>query len=130
MRVSIFSLESDSFITFFPTRWVIYVVEIITKNFRFSLHQQGAGCTALLVAVVSRKLELSRPEKHVHNFMMDTQLTKGIVGLGLRWKYDVKLFGGHFWIFWHYLKREDVICLLLFWDSALTENKYSKLSAK
>ncbi|XP_037039024.1 small conductance calcium-activated potassium channel protein isoform X9 [Bradysia coprophila] len=36
----------------------------------------GAGCTALLVAVVSRKLELSRAEKHVHNFMMDTQLTK------------------------------------------------------
>ncbi|KAK4290829.1 hypothetical protein Pmani_036305 [Petrolisthes manimaculis] len=37
---------------------------------------QGAGCTALLVAVVSRKMELSRAEKHVHNFMMDTQLTK------------------------------------------------------
>ncbi|XP_045776018.1 small conductance calcium-activated potassium channel protein isoform X5 [Maniola jurtina] len=36
----------------------------------------GAGCTALLVAVVSRKLELTRAEKHVHNFMMDTQLTK------------------------------------------------------
>uniref|UniRef100_A0A6E8W1T3 CaMBD domain-containing protein n=1 Tax=Anopheles coluzzii TaxID=1518534 RepID=A0A6E8W1T3_ANOCL len=37
---------------------------------------EGAGCTALLVAVVSRKLELTRAEKHVHNFMMDTQLTK------------------------------------------------------
>ncbi|KAG8307559.1 Small conductance calcium-activated potassium channel protein 2 [Homalodisca vitripennis] len=37
---------------------------------------QGAGCTALLVAVVSRKMELTRAEKHVHNFMMDTQLTK------------------------------------------------------
>ncbi|XP_071449550.1 small conductance calcium-activated potassium channel protein isoform X1 [Hetaerina americana] len=36
----------------------------------------GAGCTALLVAVASRKLELTRAEKHVHNFMMDTQLTK------------------------------------------------------
>ncbi|XP_068081844.1 small conductance calcium-activated potassium channel protein [Anabrus simplex] len=36
----------------------------------------GAGCTALLVAVMSRKLELTRAEKHVHNFMMDTQLTK------------------------------------------------------
>lgn len=41
---------------------------------------QGAGCTALLVAVVSRKLELSRAEKHVHNFMMDTQLTKRVCG--------------------------------------------------
>uniref|UniRef100_A0A8D9E0L7 Small conductance calcium-activated potassium channel protein n=1 Tax=Cacopsylla melanoneura TaxID=428564 RepID=A0A8D9E0L7_9HEMI len=36
----------------------------------------GAGCTALLVAVLSRKMELTRAEKHVHNFMMDTQLTK------------------------------------------------------
>ena len=39
---------------------------------------KGAGTTALLVAVVSRKLELSRAEKHVHNFMMDTQLTKRV----------------------------------------------------
>ncbi|XP_074651328.1 small conductance calcium-activated potassium channel protein 2-like isoform X2 [Tubulanus polymorphus] len=36
----------------------------------------GAGCTALVVAVLARKLELTRAEKHVHNFMMDTQLTK------------------------------------------------------
>ncbi|GFS07643.1 small conductance calcium-activated potassium channel protein [Elysia marginata] len=36
----------------------------------------GAGCTALIVAVIARKLELSRAEKHVHYFMMDTQLTK------------------------------------------------------
>lgn len=36
----------------------------------------GAGCTALAVAVIARKLELTRAEKHVHNFMMDTQLTK------------------------------------------------------
>ncbi|XP_038077049.1 small conductance calcium-activated potassium channel protein 2-like isoform X2 [Patiria miniata] len=36
----------------------------------------GAGCTALVVAVLATKLELSRAEKHVHNFMMDTQLTK------------------------------------------------------
>ena len=42
------------------------------------LRYQGAGCTALLVAVVSRKMELSRAEKHVHNFMMDTQLTKRV----------------------------------------------------
>ena len=32
----------------------------------------------MLVAVVSRKLELTRAEKHVHNFMMDTQLTKRV----------------------------------------------------
>ncbi|KAF3821441.1 hypothetical protein GH733_009483 [Mirounga leonina] len=40
---------------------------------------QGAGCTALVVAVVARKLELTKAEKHVHNFMMDTQLTKRLV---------------------------------------------------
>lgn len=39
---------------------------------------QGAGCTALVVAVIARKLELSRAEKHVHNFMMDTQLSKRV----------------------------------------------------
>jgi hypothetical protein len=40
---------------------------------------QGAGCTAFLVALLSRKLELTRAEKHVHNFMMDTQLTKRVI---------------------------------------------------
>ncbi|CAF3623391.1 unnamed protein product [Rotaria sordida] len=36
----------------------------------------GVSCTATMVAVLARKLELTRAEKHVHNFMMDTQLTK------------------------------------------------------
>uniref|UniRef100_A0A8D0KQB7 Uncharacterized protein n=1 Tax=Strix occidentalis caurina TaxID=311401 RepID=A0A8D0KQB7_STROC len=43
-----------------------------------TLCPQGAGCTALVVAVVARKLELTKAEKHVHNFMMDTQLTKRV----------------------------------------------------
>jgi len=53
---------------------------IASKNVltRPCMISKGAGCTALLVAVVSRKLELSRAEKHVHNFMMDTQLTKRV----------------------------------------------------
>ena len=42
------------------------------------LISQGAGCTALVVAVVAKKLELTKAEKHVHNFMMDTQLTKRV----------------------------------------------------
>ena len=53
-----------------------------TSDYMFTFHHcvfQGAGCTALLVAVVSRKLELTRAEKHVHNFMMDTQLTKRVI---------------------------------------------------
>ena len=31
-----------------------------------------------MVAVVAKKLELTKAEKHVHNFMMDTQLTKRV----------------------------------------------------
>lgn len=34
---------------------------------------QGAGCTALVVAVVARKLELTKAEKHTHNFTRDSQ---------------------------------------------------------
>lgn len=52
--------------------------EIYSAIVSFMFLLQGAGCTALLVAVVSRKLELTRAEKHVHNFMMDTQLTKRV----------------------------------------------------
>lgn len=33
-----------------------------------------------MVAVVAKKLELSRAEKHVHNFMMDSMLTKKVRG--------------------------------------------------
>ena len=49
-----------------------------SRGFLFSPAFQGAGCTALVVAVVARKLELTKAEKHVHNFMMDTQLTKRV----------------------------------------------------
>jgi len=48
------------------------------RYFAVSLFTQGAGCTALVVAVLARKLELSKAEKHVHNFMQDTQLTKKV----------------------------------------------------
>lgn len=43
-----------------------------------SVSPQGAGCTVLVVAVVARKLELTRAEKHVHNFMMDSHITKRV----------------------------------------------------
>ncbi|NP_001166593.1 intermediate conductance calcium-activated potassium channel protein 4 [Cavia porcellus] len=36
----------------------------------------GVCCTALLVAVVARKLEFNKAEKHVHNFMMDIHYAK------------------------------------------------------
>ncbi|XP_052807570.1 small conductance calcium-activated potassium channel protein 3-like [Mya arenaria] len=36
----------------------------------------GAGCTALVVAVLARRLELSRSEKYVHDFVIDVELDK------------------------------------------------------
>ncbi|VDP34168.1 unnamed protein product [Soboliphyme baturini] len=36
----------------------------------------GAGVSSALIAVISRKLELSRSEKHVNNFMADSKLTR------------------------------------------------------
>ncbi len=36
----------------------------------------GAGCSALLVALLVKKLELSRAEEHVHNFVIDVELDK------------------------------------------------------
>lgn len=36
--------------------------------------------------MVARKLELTKAEKHVHNFMMDTQLTKRVRAGGRLWE--------------------------------------------
>lgn len=59
---------------------VLYLklTNIVSVPFSSIMRLQGSGCTALVVAVVAKKLELSRAEKHVHNFMMDTQLTKQV----------------------------------------------------
>ncbi len=43
----------------------------------------GSGCTAFVVAVVARKLELSLAAKHVHNFMKDSRLGKQVLHLQL-----------------------------------------------
>ncbi|XP_061531047.1 small conductance calcium-activated potassium channel protein 2 isoform X4 [Phycodurus eques] len=37
----------------------------------------GVACTAMLVAVVTKKLALNKGEKHVHFFMLDIQISKG-----------------------------------------------------
>ena len=42
---------------------------------------KGAGCTALLVAVLTNKLELTQAEKHVNNLMRDTQLSKEVINI-------------------------------------------------
>ncbi|KAJ8289785.1 hypothetical protein GJAV_G00005310 [Gymnothorax javanicus] len=36
----------------------------------------GVACTAMLVAVVTKRLALNKGEKHVHYFMMDIQISK------------------------------------------------------
>ncbi|MED6238441.1 hypothetical protein ATANTOWER_021337, partial [Ataeniobius toweri] len=36
----------------------------------------GVACTAMLVAIVTEKLALNKGEKHVHFFMMDSQISK------------------------------------------------------
>ncbi|XP_060708476.1 small conductance calcium-activated potassium channel protein 3-like isoform X1 [Hemiscyllium ocellatum] len=38
----------------------------------------GVSCTALFIAVIARKLEFDKDEKHVHHFMLDIQLTKEV----------------------------------------------------
>ncbi|KRY23696.1 Small conductance calcium-activated potassium channel protein, partial [Trichinella patagoniensis] len=38
----------------------------------------GAGVSSALIAVISRKLELSRSEKHVNNFMADSKLAREV----------------------------------------------------
>ncbi|XP_015191865.1 small conductance calcium-activated potassium channel protein 1 isoform X2 [Lepisosteus oculatus] len=38
----------------------------------------GVGCTAMLVAVLTKKLSLNKGEKHVHQFMLDIQVSKEI----------------------------------------------------
>lgn len=65
------------------------------------------------MAVVARKLELTKAEKHVHNFMMDTQLTKRVrchggqqeVGIAVCQELGIwaTMAGGrgqHLWILW------------------------------
>lgn len=58
--------------------YILLAIFLIFINKDNGLCVQGAGCTALVVAVVARKLELTKAEKHVHNFMMDTQLCKRV----------------------------------------------------
>ncbi|XP_063727550.1 small conductance calcium-activated potassium channel protein 2-like isoform X2 [Symsagittifera roscoffensis] len=64
-------------ITFFAIGYGdYYPVTYCGRGVSITCGLMGAGCTAMVVAVLARKLELSRAEKHVHNFMMDNQLSK------------------------------------------------------
>jgi hypothetical protein len=54
---------------------VVCICEQIACNLLSTQLFQGAGVSSALIAVISRKLELSRAEKHVNNFMADSKLT-------------------------------------------------------
>ncbi|XP_037008234.2 intermediate conductance calcium-activated potassium channel protein 4 [Artibeus jamaicensis] len=60
----------------------------------------GVCCTALLVAVVARKLEFNKAEKHVHNFMMDIQFTKEMKESAARLLQEA-------WMFYKHTRRKD-----------------------
>ncbi|VDN07146.1 unnamed protein product [Thelazia callipaeda] len=55
----------DTHQNYFDSLWLIAITFL-----------SGTCTSSMVVAVIARKLELSRAEKHVHNFMIDTQLTK------------------------------------------------------
>ncbi|ETN85596.1 calmodulin binding domain protein [Necator americanus] len=67
---------------FFRLYWLCRVMLLHSRLFTDASSRSIAGlnrgtcASSMVVAVVARKLELTRAEKHVHNFMMDTQLTK------------------------------------------------------
>ncbi|XP_006901137.1 PREDICTED: intermediate conductance calcium-activated potassium channel protein 4 [Elephantulus edwardii] len=60
----------------------------------------GVCCTALLVAVVARKLEFNKAEKHVHNFMMDIQYSKEMRESAARVLQEA-------WMFYKHARRKD-----------------------
>ncbi|XP_048185628.1 intermediate conductance calcium-activated potassium channel protein 4 [Perognathus longimembris pacificus] len=60
----------------------------------------GVCCTALLVAVVARKLEFNKAEKHVHNFMMDIHYTKEMKESAARLLQEA-------WMYYKHTRRKD-----------------------
>ncbi|VFV18398.1 intermediate conductance [Lynx pardinus] len=60
----------------------------------------GVCCTALLVAVVARKLEFNKAEKHVHNFMMDIQYAKEMKESAARVLQEA-------WMFYKHTRRKE-----------------------
>ncbi|XP_004598018.2 intermediate conductance calcium-activated potassium channel protein 4 [Ochotona princeps] len=60
----------------------------------------GVCCTALLVAVVARKLEFNKAEKHVHNFMMDIQYAKEMKESAARVLQEA-------WMYYKHTRRKD-----------------------
>ncbi|XP_023560255.1 intermediate conductance calcium-activated potassium channel protein 4 isoform X2 [Octodon degus] len=61
----------------------------------------GVCCTALLVAVVARKLEFNKAEKHVHNFMMDIHYAKEVKESAARLLQEA-------WMYYKHTRRKEL----------------------
>ncbi|XP_056398526.1 intermediate conductance calcium-activated potassium channel protein 4 [Hyla sarda] len=67
----------------------------------------GVACTALIVAVAAQKLEFTKAEKHVHNFMMDIRYMKQI-------KCAAANVLGEAWLLHKHTKRGDMAKIQLY----------------
>jgi hypothetical protein len=57
---------------------ILNEIFVFCLMFNFLIVLKGAGCTALLVAVILKKMELTQAEKRVHDLMRDTHFTKEV----------------------------------------------------
>ncbi|KHJ95359.1 calmodulin binding domain protein [Oesophagostomum dentatum] len=76
------AMNHRSHLDYVSSIWVVAITFLsvgygrISNLYANQMGGLGTCASSMVVAVVARKLELTRAEKHVHNFMMDTQLTK------------------------------------------------------
>ncbi|XP_067831430.1 intermediate conductance calcium-activated potassium channel protein 4-like [Heptranchias perlo] len=84
----------------------------------------GVFCTALFIAVIAKKLELSKDEKHVHNFMQDILLTKEVQKIAAN-LIEVA------WLLYKHRKRQDQRKIKIYQRSLLsTVCKFRKAKLK
>ncbi|KAM9852311.1 intermediate conductance calcium-activated potassium channel protein 4 isoform 2-T2 [Aulostomus maculatus] len=75
--------QTEASTGYMPTALWLIAITFLTVGYgdeapNTSCGKTGVACTAMLVAVVTKKLALNKGEKHVHFFMLDIQISKGI----------------------------------------------------